>query len=71
MSSTEWAMAFDEVFGADGAPRAHAEALVAELERLGAENLVAARALRDRGGPAELSASVVMTRLDPATSARA
>jgi transglutaminase-like putative cysteine protease len=24
-----------------------------------------------RGGPAELSASVVMTRLDPATSARA
>jgi len=47
MSATEWAMAFDEVFAADGVPRAHAEALVAELERLGAENLVAAGALRD------------------------
>jgi uncharacterized circularly permuted ATP-grasp superfamily protein len=47
MSSTEWAMAFDEVFATDGVPRAHAEALVAELERLGAENLVAAGALRD------------------------
>ena len=47
MSSTERATAFDEVFAADGVPREHAEALVAELDRLGAENLVAAGALRD------------------------
>ena len=47
MSSTERATAFDEVFAADGAPREYAEALVAELDRLGAENLVAAGALRD------------------------
>ena len=47
MSSTERATAFDEVFAADGVPREYAEALVAELDRLGAENLVAAGALRD------------------------
>ena len=47
MSSTEWATAFDEVFDAGGVPREYAEALVAELDRLGAENLVAAGALRD------------------------
>jgi uncharacterized circularly permuted ATP-grasp superfamily protein len=47
MSSTERAMTFDEVFAADGAPRGHAEALVAELDRLGAESLMAAGALRD------------------------
>ena len=47
MSSTQRATAFDEVFAADGAPRAYAEALVAELDRLGAESLVAAGALRD------------------------
>ena len=47
MSSTRQAAAFDEVFDAAGAPRAYAEPLVAELERLGAENLVAAGALRD------------------------
>src|SRR3984885_8561178 len=39
--------AFDEVFGTAGAPREHAAALVAELERLGAERLVAAGAMRD------------------------
>jgi uncharacterized circularly permuted ATP-grasp superfamily protein len=38
---------FDEVFEADGAPREHAAALVAELERLGGERLVAAGAMRD------------------------
>ena len=39
--------AFDEVFTAEGLPREHAQALVAEIERLGAERLVAAGALRD------------------------
>ena len=38
---------FDEVFDADGAPRDHAAALVAELDRLGADRLVAAGAMRD------------------------
>ena len=47
MSSTTGARIFDEVFDADGNPRAHAEGLVAELERLGAESLVAAGTLRD------------------------
>ena len=47
MSSTAPPVIFDEVFDADGTPRAHAEQLVAELERLGAESLVAAGALRD------------------------
>jgi uncharacterized circularly permuted ATP-grasp superfamily protein len=41
------AAAFDEVFDASGAPREHAAELVAELERLGAERLEAAGALRD------------------------
>ena len=41
------AATFDEVFTADGAPREYAAALVTELERLGAERLVAAGALRD------------------------
>jgi uncharacterized circularly permuted ATP-grasp superfamily protein len=41
------ATTFDEVFTADGEPRPHAQALVAELERLGADSLVAAGALRD------------------------
>ena len=47
MSSTGSVTAFDEVFDADGAPRPHTEALVAELDRLGADSLVAAGALRD------------------------
>src|SRR5208283_5426061 len=47
MSSTSAGTTFDEVFDADGLPRAHAQALVAELERLGADSLVAAGALRD------------------------
>ena len=47
MSSTSATTTFDEVFDADGVPRAHAQALVAELERLGADSLVAAGALRD------------------------
>jgi uncharacterized circularly permuted ATP-grasp superfamily protein len=47
MSSTSSATTFDEVFDADGLPRPHAQALVAELERLGADSLVAAGALRD------------------------
>ena len=47
MSATRAATAFDEVFAADGAPRPFAEALVAELDRLGAQNLIAAGALRD------------------------
>ena len=47
MSATQWATACDEVFAADGVPRPFAEALVAELDRLGAENLIAAGALRD------------------------
>jgi uncharacterized circularly permuted ATP-grasp superfamily protein len=77
--------AFDEVFTDEGTPRDHAAALVGGLERLGPERLVAAGAQRDaifmrhgipfdlrhRGGEASLPASVVMTRLDPATSARA
>ena len=41
------AAGYDEVFDADGAPRAHVAALVAELERLGGERLVAAGAMRD------------------------
>ena len=45
MSSTRSATTFDEVFDADGLPRPHAQALVAELERLGADSLVAAGAL--------------------------
>jgi uncharacterized circularly permuted ATP-grasp superfamily protein len=47
MSSTRSVTTFDEVFDADGLPRPHAQALVAELERLGADSLVAAGALRD------------------------
>jgi uncharacterized circularly permuted ATP-grasp superfamily protein len=47
MSSTAPAEIFDEVFDSEGVPRAHAEQLVAELERLGADSLVAAGALRD------------------------
>jgi uncharacterized circularly permuted ATP-grasp superfamily protein len=47
MSSTAGVGTFDEVFDSDGSPRPHAEQLVAELERLGAESLVAAGALRD------------------------
>ena len=47
MSSTAPADIFDEVFDSEGIPRAHAEELVAELERLGADSLVAAGALRD------------------------
>ena len=47
MSSTADVRIFDEVFDSEGAPRPHAEQLVAELERLGAESLVAAGALRD------------------------
>src|ERR1700678_35511 len=47
MSSTAGLGTFDEVFESDGTPRPHAEQLVAELERLGAESLVAAGALRD------------------------
>ncbi len=39
--------AFDEVFTAAGEAREHAAALVAELERLGPDRLVAAGALRD------------------------
>ena len=39
--------AYDEVFDAAGAARTHAAALVAELERLGGERLVAAGAMRD------------------------
>jgi uncharacterized circularly permuted ATP-grasp superfamily protein len=38
---------YDEVFTADGGRRAHAEDLIAELERLGSERLVAAGQLRD------------------------
>ena len=38
---------YDEVFVSDGTCRVHAEALVAELERLGGERLVAAGQLRD------------------------
>ena len=38
---------FDEVFAAGGVPRDHAQALVAELERLGPEQLVAAGRRRD------------------------
>ena len=38
---------YDEVFTADGGRRAHAEELIAELERLGSERLVAAGQLRD------------------------
>src|SRR5579863_50784 len=38
---------FDEVFTAEGDAREHAAALVAELERLGPDQLVAAGALRD------------------------
>ena len=41
------ASSFDEVFAADGVARDHAAALVAELERLGADRLIAAGALRD------------------------
>ena len=40
MSSTLPVDVFDEVFEHDGQPRAHAQALVAELERLGADSLV-------------------------------
>ena len=47
MSATWSATTFDEVFAADGVPRPYAQPLVAELERLGAESLVAAGALRD------------------------
>jgi uncharacterized circularly permuted ATP-grasp superfamily protein len=47
MSSTRAVPTFDEVFDANGLPRPHAEALVAELERLGADSLVAAGTLRD------------------------
>jgi uncharacterized circularly permuted ATP-grasp superfamily protein len=47
MSATGSVTTFDEVFTQDGLPRAHAEALVAELDRLGAASLVAAGALRD------------------------
>jgi len=47
MSSTLPVDVFDEVFEHDGQPRAHAQALVAELERLGADSLVAAGTLRD------------------------
>src|SRR3954468_23158133 len=38
---------FDELFGADGAPHAHAHALAAALEALGPEQLVAAGRRRD------------------------
>jgi uncharacterized circularly permuted ATP-grasp superfamily protein len=38
---------YDEVFEPDGVPREHAAALVGELDRLGAERLVAAGAMRD------------------------
>jgi hypothetical protein len=38
---------YDEVFAQDGTCREHAEPLVAELERLGSERLVAAGQLRD------------------------
>jgi uncharacterized circularly permuted ATP-grasp superfamily protein len=47
MSSTIPVDVFDEVFEHDGQPRAHAQALVAELERLGADSLVAAGTMRD------------------------
>jgi uncharacterized circularly permuted ATP-grasp superfamily protein len=47
MSATGAAATFDEVFDADGVPRAHALALVDEIERLGPERLIAAGALRD------------------------
>jgi uncharacterized circularly permuted ATP-grasp superfamily protein len=45
--TADGAAAFDEVFEASGGPRAHAAALIAELERLGAERLLAAGATRD------------------------
>ncbi len=38
---------YDEVFDPGGAPREHAEALVAELSRLGPEQLAAAGRRRD------------------------
>jgi uncharacterized circularly permuted ATP-grasp superfamily protein len=38
---------YDEVFTTDGGCRAHAQALIAEIERLGNERLVAAGQLRD------------------------
>jgi uncharacterized circularly permuted ATP-grasp superfamily protein len=47
MSSALPVGVFDEVFEHDGQPRAHAQALVAELERLGPDSLVAAGTLRD------------------------
>jgi len=47
MSTAGSLTTFDEVFAADGVPRPYAQPLVDELERLGADSLVAAGALRD------------------------
>ncbi len=47
MSTAGSITTFDEVFAADGVARPHAQPLVAELERLGADSLVAAGAVRD------------------------